>query len=730
MHVCCRMLSLLTPRQSDSVGGPIGSLSEAKTVASYPNYDAAYLAKRLGALDPTALERNRYKSTGQFTGPAGREKELVYLQNATKGYEAEAEECLKKEFKDWLMGVHEDNYDPQPYDNERPGAPMRRDMLGDKLDGWVPTWWGPHQLTYLPGVREYLREQAILADKNSLDLNTLAHLGPQNLEEAWAYFKHWVKGRPVGPEECLHPSAAEKADGSRPFRAGPRHMQNDTAFTADNPYFNMDAMLALTNRRLEATRTAAQEASKAEVTAREAEATARAAQATMLQTAVTSALREVFADPTAMTPFAQAMALQHAPPPEASPADALASALLGSGVLAAPSTPVPADAPQGTAQVQEIAQAVEARQEAQAAQTPLVSTVMAAIQSVLGVSPQTPSALPFSVMDTPSPPSSDTLQYSLYSNSPASPGYEIPYLNEVVLENPTSPFTFGLHEYDAGGHAIDSYDEYEEPALGYTSPAASTQPFALGYTSPAASTQPLVTPRSSLGSVSSGSTALLPSPAASTQPLLTPRGSVSSVGSAAVSRATPRSNATTRSPSSTQGYRSGPATPSETSPQMPDNLQLPMQPSRPVLPMQPYTSPEMPDNRYLHPPLTPERPQMPAWFGLEPIMELNESGGIQYAVGSPEQLLQTPSSTANTPVFNIPRDSEQDARAQTALIQDGLNQMGSPPNFTPPVLPPMQSTPPEGPRRLDGGLDMRFAANQNSVASLFWQPAPGWSRRP
>jgi hypothetical protein len=99
MHVCCRMLSLLTPRQSDSVGGPIGSLSEAKTVASYPNYDAAYLAKRLGAANPKKLQYNRYDTSEQFT-TRQMNAELVYLQNATKGYEAEAEECLKKEFKD------------------------------------------------------------------------------------------------------------------------------------------------------------------------------------------------------------------------------------------------------------------------------------------------------------------------------------------------------------------------------------------------------------------------------------------------------------------------------------------------------------------------------------------------------------------------------------------------------------------------------------------------------
>jgi hypothetical protein len=191
------MLSLLTPRQSDSVGGPIGSLSEAKTVASYPNYDAAYLAKRLGASDPGALQHNRYDTTGQFS-QAQRNKELVYLQNATKGYEAEAEECLKKEFKDWLTGVHADNVNPKVYNNDGGGA-KRRDMQGTEVKNWKPTWWGPHQLTYLPGVREYLREQAVNADKNSLDLNVLAHLGPQNLEEAsWAYFPYTAGGTAIG----------------------------------------------------------------------------------------------------------------------------------------------------------------------------------------------------------------------------------------------------------------------------------------------------------------------------------------------------------------------------------------------------------------------------------------------------------------------------------------------------------------------------------------------------
>lgn len=227
----CSMLSLLTPRQSDQVGGPIGSLREAKKVESYPNYDSAYLARRLGAANPQILERNRYNSPA--AGFNSVTDELVYLQNATKGYEAEAEECLKKEFKDWLTGVHPDNINPQSYDNDRGGA-IRRDMHGQRVEGWKPTWWGPHQLTYLPGVREYLREQAERADKNSLDLNVLAHLGPQNLEEAWAYFKHWVKARPVGPEVCLNPSSIDpETERELPLRAGPIHMQHDTKIHPD-----------------------------------------------------------------------------------------------------------------------------------------------------------------------------------------------------------------------------------------------------------------------------------------------------------------------------------------------------------------------------------------------------------------------------------------------------------------------------------------------------------------
>jgi len=52
----------------------------------------------------------------------------------------------------------------------------------------------------------------------------LAHFGPQNLEEAWAYFKYWVKRRPVGPWIRLNQPDAS-ANEEKPFeRSGPISM--------------------------------------------------------------------------------------------------------------------------------------------------------------------------------------------------------------------------------------------------------------------------------------------------------------------------------------------------------------------------------------------------------------------------------------------------------------------------------------------------------------------------
>ena len=222
------LTGLFKGRQSIEVGGPIGSMKDAKSKSlANPDYKAAYLLKRLTGYEPDSnpgldmtIDRYRPEDSRPWMDQA---EKTAFLMNAVKGYEAEAEESLKLEFKDWLRGEHNDNNDPQPYNNAHGGL-KRRDTRGEQLDEWYPTWWGKKQLTHLPGVREYLREDHISADKHSFDMNMLAHFGPSNLEEAWAYFKYWVKRRPVGPWIRLNEPDAS-ANANTPFeRSGPISM--------------------------------------------------------------------------------------------------------------------------------------------------------------------------------------------------------------------------------------------------------------------------------------------------------------------------------------------------------------------------------------------------------------------------------------------------------------------------------------------------------------------------
>ena len=121
------MLSgLFKSRQSIDVGGPIGSMADAKSDApmANPDYTAAYLAKRLSKnvdkIGPELdKEIDRYRP-GDFNDGTQLEfdqaEKTAFLLNSVKDYEAEAEECLKKEFKDWLSGRHQDNANPQKYE--------------------------------------------------------------------------------------------------------------------------------------------------------------------------------------------------------------------------------------------------------------------------------------------------------------------------------------------------------------------------------------------------------------------------------------------------------------------------------------------------------------------------------------------------------------------------------------------------------------------------------------
>lgn len=201
-----------------AVGGAKGTPEEAAVKKAWPSYEAEYLAKRLE------------KPAGKYIAPAfgdnanGNAKTAVYFDKISHDYKQEADECLKGEFIDWLQGKHADNVAQEPYENG-PGKPRRRYVyrdanqkgnIGAEWDNngpqWQPTWWGGSQLTHLPGVREYLRQLETGKDAADLKMNLLAEHGPQDLDSAWMYFKHWVKGRPVGPEMCV---SASQEDGMR-----------------------------------------------------------------------------------------------------------------------------------------------------------------------------------------------------------------------------------------------------------------------------------------------------------------------------------------------------------------------------------------------------------------------------------------------------------------------------------------------------------------------------------
>lgn len=198
------------------VGGKVGTPAEAATAKAWPNYELAYLANRLGG--GTAARdvayTDRYAAAGHIPDT---DKRNVYLEKAVSQYKQEADEVLKNEFNEWLQGAHEDNRLRNVYENKE-GKPMRRHVFrdtqsrgggtkglpGETLEGWRPTWWGKAQMTHLPGVREHLRSQLESGEWDSYKMNQMAEMGPQNLEEAYMYFMHWVKGRPLHDIKPMH----------------------------------------------------------------------------------------------------------------------------------------------------------------------------------------------------------------------------------------------------------------------------------------------------------------------------------------------------------------------------------------------------------------------------------------------------------------------------------------------------------------------------------------------
>lgn len=215
-------------------GGAKGGVAESGVTHAWPRYEAEYLKR--------ALQSDRHKYD---TGGLDNEERQVYLDKVTSGYKAEADECLKAEFEQWLQGLHECNAPDQEYVNAE-GKPIRRwvvrskesedaeghSKVGQARAGWSHTPWGRAALTHLPGVRDYLRSQKERANEQDLKMQILAEYGPQNIEDAWRYFKHWVKGRPLSDAVALPAHFDQPAPGAR-ADIGPQMPQRMHAYDPD-----------------------------------------------------------------------------------------------------------------------------------------------------------------------------------------------------------------------------------------------------------------------------------------------------------------------------------------------------------------------------------------------------------------------------------------------------------------------------------------------------------------
>lgn len=231
-------------------GDNLGTPAESAVKATWPDYNAEYLKKKLNGqkrrFDPDDLDDI---------------EKQVYLQQSVKGYEAEAEACLKEEFKQWLQGTHEANVADEMgngyyVNNDGLGGPKRRHVYdgvvsaemadnGAQGTGWRATRWGTKQLTHLDGVRDFLRAGRIQQDNAERDMNLLAERGPQDLNEAWMYFKHWVKKRPVTTscdDECgessktVNKNVLDYFQVDRMNGTGPSNWNSRTKPTFDRPW--------------------------------------------------------------------------------------------------------------------------------------------------------------------------------------------------------------------------------------------------------------------------------------------------------------------------------------------------------------------------------------------------------------------------------------------------------------------------------------------------------------
>lgn len=236
----------------------VGSAEEASEYTAYPEYEVNYLRQKLAADSKLgAMVSAHATPTAHWAG--GDVGKQTFLDKVTANYKSEADQCLKNEFSEWLMGRHPANSWAEQnktwnedVGKEKPDAPKRyqwgyhagsvnpdEDKKMQK-DDWVSTPWGKAQLTHLPGVRDKLREDHEAVKKAQHQMNLLAEFGPQNLDEAWMYFKHWVKGRPI-TAECFPASELVTSKSGHDGTVDPEEVERAN-FEHQPPMRDMDRL--------------------------------------------------------------------------------------------------------------------------------------------------------------------------------------------------------------------------------------------------------------------------------------------------------------------------------------------------------------------------------------------------------------------------------------------------------------------------------------------------------
>ena len=195
------------------------SHTEPSSTAPWKEHSALVLKRML------ASNQGRFNTDG-INGPA----QAAYLQKQIQvGVREETEADLVHGFRAWLQGTHSENTKKRTdtYENKPDGRPHRRKMDGTRYDtektDWQSTPWGDAQLTHLPGVREWLREEAIATDKADLEMQLLAEYGPHDIESAWRYYKHWVLKRPISYPHAHAQSRSEPEAWHGPGMASDAH---------------------------------------------------------------------------------------------------------------------------------------------------------------------------------------------------------------------------------------------------------------------------------------------------------------------------------------------------------------------------------------------------------------------------------------------------------------------------------------------------------------------------